>query len=194
MRSRSPIALFVAASCLMLACAGQPPASEQPAPESTQDSNATETATDIGPRLVDRATGEPAKEFELALFDGRTLRLADLRGNVVVLNFWVSWCPPCRAEMPAFERIWQEYRDQGVIFVGVAGVLDTEEDARAFAEKVGVTYLLGRDATGQISKDYRALTLPTTFIIDRQGNEVRKFGVANEGALRIFLKGQLGDG
>ena len=69
----------------------------------------------------------------------------------MVLNFWASWCPPCRAEMPAFERIWQEYRDQGVIFVGVAGVLDTEEDARAFAEKVGVTYLLGRDATGQIS-------------------------------------------
>ena len=137
---------------------------------------------------------KPAADFELSLLDGESLRLSDLSGKVVVLNFWASWCPPCRWEMPAFERTWTEYRDRDVVFLGVA-VSDTEEEAQAFAERVGVTYLLGLDSTGQIVRDYRVSNLPTTFFIDRQGKITRKLAsAANEAALRIFLESQLKKG
>ncbi len=109
----------------------------------------------------------------------------------MVLNFWASWCQPCRYEMPAFEAIWQEYRDQGVVFVGVA-VSDFEEDARAFSEEVGVTYPLGLDIEDKVANSYHITAMPTTYFIDRDGNVARKrTGYANEGVLRIFIKGQL---
>lgn len=139
-------------------------------------------------------SGTTAPELELTLFDGKAFRLSDLRGKVVILNFWGSWCPPCRKEMPSFQRIWEEYRERGVVIVGVA-VLDTEEDARAFADKVGVTYPLGLDNTGQFVRSYRVTTFPTTFLIDREGNESRRINnIANEGVLRIFLRGLLQEG
>ncbi|MCI0790999.1 MAG: TlpA family protein disulfide reductase [Chloroflexi bacterium] len=135
--------------------------------------------------------GEPAPDFVLDLFDGSKVRLSDFEGKVVVLNFWASWCPPCRREMPAFERTWQEYRDQGVVFVGVA-VQDNEADSRAFAKKVGVTYPIGMDWNGRILRSYRPTSMPTTFLIDREGVVSRRIAnYANEGMLKIFIKGQL---
>ena len=176
-----------------------------PVPSPTTEPASTPTATPAQPpatpvaraaptpQVVDRATGDAAPDFGLTLLDGTSLRLSDLQGKVVVLNFWGSWCPPCRKEMPAFQRIWEEYRDQGVVFLGVA-VSDRETTARAFAKKVGVTYPLGLDKTGAITIAYRVLSFPTTFVIDSQGNEAKRFGIANEGVLRIFLNGQLDGG
>ena len=77
------------------------------------------------------------------------------------------------------------------MFVGIA-VSDYEKAVKEFAQKIGVTYPMGIDPTGQIADEYRTISLPTTFIIDREGNEVRKFGIANEAVLRLFLRGQLG--
>ena len=152
------------------------------------DTSALLTTAEPGPGV---STGSAAPDFQLTLFSGETLRLSELKGKVVVLNLWASWCGPCRQEMPSFERTWQEYRDRGVVFLGVA-VSDTEQDARAFAQQVGVTYPLGLDTTGQISQTYRPVGLPSTYFIDRQGNIARKLtGAANEAALRIFLRGQL---
>lgn len=131
-----------------------------------------------------------AHDFDLMLFSGETLGLSDLRGQVVVLNFWASWCPPCRWEMPSFESMYQEYRDQGVVFVGVA-VSDFEEDAREFVELTGATYPIGRDLTG-IARDYRVLSLPTTVFIDAEGKVARTLtNVANEAVLRLFIEGQI---
>ncbi len=150
------------------------------------------TRTTITAKSQALSTGSSAPEFQLALLDGAAMRLSDLRGKVVVLNFWASWCAPCRWEMPAFERVWQEYKDKGVIFVGVA-VADREQDAKAFAGEVGVTYSLGMDASGEIASAYQIVGLPTTYFIDRQGRISRVLtGAANEGALRVFLNGQLG--
>ena len=143
-------------------------------------------------RTIDRGSGQPASDFELILFDGQSLRLSDLRGKVVVLNFWASWCPPCRAEMPDFEEMWRELQHQDVVFLGIA-LSDSEKDARAFADATGVTYPLGMDQTGRIGRDYRVISLPTTFLIDRDGNESRRFGIANRGALRIFVETKLND-
>ena len=168
-----------------------------PPPIATPTPSPVPTRTPERPELtptpaqrVDLGSGRSAPQLAVTLFNGEELRLSDLKGKVVVLNFWASWCPPCRWEMPAFERMWQEYRDQGVVFVGVA-ISDAEEDAQAFARKIGVTYPVGLDATGRAARDFRVFGLPTTFLIDRDGNEARKFGVANEAILRIFLKGQL---
>lgn len=94
-----------------------------------------------------RLSGETAPEFTLALLDGTPLRLADLRGNVVVLNFWASWCAPCREEMPELQAFWDEAQRNGenTVIVGVGVRTDTDADARALVAAGGYTYPIGRD-------------------------------------------------
>ena len=165
----------------------EPTATPEPAPTST----ALPAPTPI--TVQTRATKESGKahDFEIETFDGEMLRLSDLEGKVVVLNFWASWCPPCRWEMPFFEEMHQEYKDQGVVFLGVA-ISDTLENARGFAESTGVTYPIGLDTTSEISRNYNVVSLPTTFFIGREGNVERRLtSAANEGVLKVFLRGQL---
>jgi peroxiredoxin len=94
-----------------------------------------------------RAMGEPAPDVSLTLLDGDAMRLADLRGNVVVLNFWASWCEPCREEMPALQAYWEETRQSGeaTVIVGVGVRTDTDAKARAFVAEGGFNYPIGRD-------------------------------------------------
>lgn len=121
------------------------------------------------PRYIhSRLIGRQAPPFALTLFDGRPIRLEDLRGKVVFLNFWASWCPPCRAEARTLEEAWQRYREQDVVFVGV-NIQDREEDAREFLREFGITYLNGRDASAKIAVDYGVWGLPETFFIGRDG-------------------------
>ncbi|MBI4640814.1 MAG: TlpA family protein disulfide reductase [Candidatus Tectomicrobia bacterium] len=112
--------------------------------------------------------GKPATSFALTLFDGRQLSLEELRGKVVFLNFWASWCPPCRAEARTLEAAWQKYKDQDVVFLGI-DIQDTEEAARAFLREFGITYPNGLDAAGKIAIDFGVWGVPETFIIDREG-------------------------
>ena len=109
-----------------------------------------------------------APSFTLTLFDGKVVRLADFRGKAVLVNFWASWCVPCRAEARALESAWQKYKDRGVVFLGV-NIQDKEEDARAFMKEFGITYLNGRDASGKIAVDYGVWGIPETFFVDAQG-------------------------
>ena len=88
--------------------------------------------------------GKPAPDFQLTLFDGSQVRLSDFRDRVVFLNFWASWCPPCRAEAPLLEAAWRHYRDRGVVFLGV-NIQDREASAREFLEEFGITFPNGRD-------------------------------------------------
>ena len=112
--------------------------------------------------------GKPAPPFALTLFDGNALRLGDLRGNVVFLNFWASWCVPCREEAPALETAWQAYRPRGVVFVGI-NIQDKEQDARAFLDEFSITYANGVDPGSKIAVDYGVYGIPETFVIDRGG-------------------------
>ena len=109
-----------------------------------------------------------ALSFTLTLFNGGTLTLKDLHGKAVLLNFWASWCVPCRAEARTLESAWQKYKDQGVVFLGV-NIEDKEEDARAFMKEFGITYLNWRDASGKIAVDYGVWGIPETFFVDSQG-------------------------
>ena len=145
------------------------------------------------PRNIDLGSGKAAQDFEIELIDGQLMNLSSYRGKVVVLNFWGTWCPPCRAEMPALQRIWEEYKEKGVIFLGIA-IYDEGEEVKEFAETYGITYPLGIDLLGQLTVAYRVTSFPTTFLIDRDGNEVRRIvNPVNEGFLKIFLRGMLRD-
>ena len=112
--------------------------------------------------------GKPAPLFTLTLFDGSVLRLVDLPGKVVFVNFWASWCVPCREEAPALEAASRTYRPQDVVFVGI-NIQDKAPDARAFLDEFGITYPNGIDHGSKIAVDYGVYGIPETFIIDRAG-------------------------
>lgn len=120
----------------------------------------------------------PAPDFALTLLDGSTWRLSDHRGRVVVVNFWASWCEPCKEEMPAFQQAATGSVGQ-VVFVGVGSKMDRDEDVRAFVDAAGVTYPIGRDmagddrARGTVERAYGIVGYPATFFIDPAGNIAR---------------------
>ncbi len=109
-----------------------------------------------------------AVPFVLTLFDGKKITLEELRGKAVFLNFWASWCVPCRAEAADLEAAWRRIKDKNMVFIGVA-VQDNEKDSRAFLQEFGVTYPNGRDDSGKIAVDYGVWGVPESFFIDPQG-------------------------
>ena len=115
--------------------------------------------------------GDPAPDFALELLDGSHISLSDLRSQVVVLNFWASWCGPCRREAPALQQVWETYEAKGVVFLGVS-YRDAKGASQDFIDAFGITYRNGFDARGQISRAYGVTAVPETFVIDRQGRIV----------------------
>ena len=113
-------------------------------------------------------SGRAAPSFELPLLDGSgVLTDEDLRGKPVVINFWASWCIPCREEAPLLEDTWRAYRDQGVIFLGV-NIKDAESDARRFVEEFDITYPVVRDLDQSLTRDFGVKGLPETFFVDHR--------------------------
>ncbi|MEE9182367.1 MAG: TlpA disulfide reductase family protein [candidate division NC10 bacterium] len=112
---------------------------------------------------------KPAPPFALTLFDGGDLSLDELRGKVVVVNFWASWCfPACYDEAPVLEGAWRAYKDRDVVVVGV-NVQDTEKAAREFMDRFQFTFPNGPDPKGKISIDYGVYGIPETFVLDKEG-------------------------
>ena len=109
-----------------------------------------------------------APDFTLTSFDGRTLTLSELRGQVVIINFWASWCPPCREEAAYLEQTWRKYKDQGVIFIGVDWV-DTEKEALAYMDEFDLTYFNGPDIGTRIAQAYNIQGVPETFYVAKNG-------------------------
>jgi cytochrome c biogenesis protein CcmG/thiol:disulfide interchange protein DsbE len=118
----------------------------------------------------------PAPDFEVALLNGEgTVSLDELKGKTVVLNFWASWCNPCREEMPALQESWEAHQGDDVVFVGVGAKNDKQKEAEAFAEEFGITYPIGRDTeggdnlSGATEMAYGVRLYPATFFITPDG-------------------------
>jgi cytochrome c biogenesis protein CcmG/thiol:disulfide interchange protein DsbE len=112
--------------------------------------------------------GEIAPAFDLVLLDGSPISLDDLRGQVVVLNFWASWCGPCRNEAPALQSVWEAYQDRGVVFLGI-NYRDAPAASQAFIQEYGITYHNAVDVRSRVSTMYGVTAVPETFVIDGQG-------------------------
>jgi cytochrome c biogenesis protein CcmG/thiol:disulfide interchange protein DsbE len=116
------------------------------------------------------AVGNPAPDFTLTAFDGQQYRLSELRGKIVVLNFWASWCKPCEQEAADLETAWRAYQPSGdVVFLGVAWT-DTEKKSLEYLDRFGISYPNGPDLGTRISQSYRTTGVPETYIIDKDGN------------------------
>jgi len=118
--------------------------------------------------------GSPAPKVDLTAFDGSPMSLADQRGRVVVINFFASWCPPCREEAADIQQTWSDYQDQGVQFYGIAHK-DAASPAQAFLDEFGITYPSAIDPGSRVARAYGITGVPETFIIDQQGRLVRHF-------------------
>jgi cytochrome c biogenesis protein CcmG/thiol:disulfide interchange protein DsbE len=125
-----------------------------------------------------------APDFTLKTFKGDTVSLEGLKGKAIVLNFWASWCPPCRVEATLLERTWRIYRNRDVVFLGV-NIQDRKKDALSYIREFNVTYPNGPDPTGEISIDYGVSGLPVTFFISKKGMIVRRWVGAIEKSVLI---------
>lgn len=112
--------------------------------------------------------GDEVPDLTLTTFDGDLISFDDLAGDVVVINFWASWCKPCEQEAAELEQAYQMYKDEGVVFLGVDYV-DTETEARGYLEKFGITYPNGPDLGTRISQAFRIRGVPETYIMGPDG-------------------------
>jgi len=114
-----------------------------------------------------------AKDFSLPSLNGdKRVELRGFQGKPVVINFWASWCGPCRDEMPFLEKAWKEYKEKGVVFIGI-DVLDDEKNAKDFLSSLGVSYTNLKDQSGEVANMYGVVGLPATIFINREGKMTR---------------------
>lgn len=139
--------------------------------------------------------GQVAPDFTLETLEGKPVRLSAFRGQAVLLNFWATWCSPCKIEMPWFIELQKQYGPEGLQVVGVAMDDSSKSDIADFVKEMGVNYpiLLGKEAVGQ---DYGGVNvLPTTFFIGRDGRIVaREFGLQSRSVFVDHIKQALGNG
>jgi thiol-disulfide isomerase/thioredoxin len=139
--------------------------------------------------------GAVAPDFELQTLDGSNLKLSSLRGKAVLLNFWATWCGPCKIEMPWFVELQKQYGSEGFQIIGVAMDDASTEDIASFTKQIGVNYpiLLGKEAVGL---SYGGVNvLPTTFFLDRNGKVIaREFGLQSRSVFVDHIKNALAHG
>ena len=139
--------------------------------------------------------GHAAPEFALQSLDNTTVHLSDFRGKAVLLNFWATWCSPCKIEMPWFVELQQQYGPQGLQVIGIAMDDASKEDIAKFAKDLGVNYpiLLGKESVGEAYGGVQFL--PTTFFIDRDSKVLeREFGLKSRSVFEDNIKKALGRG
>ena len=136
----------------------------------------------------------PAPDFYLKLFDGSDFQLSDYRGQVVFINFWASWCPPCREEAPELQALYDDYQDEGLMMVGVNMLESSPEKAIEFIEEFGITYPNGEDIGQGIANLYHIQAPPESFLVDRDGS-IHQFIIGSvhydrlSGAIEALLAG-----
>jgi peroxiredoxin len=142
----------------------------------------------VAAALAVGAGTQEAPTFALQTLEGETVSLESLRGQVVLVNFWATWCPPCRLEMPGFERVYRDKQEQGFTIVGISTDRTGPGTVREFLEARGITFPVAM-ASGQVVRDFGGVrALPTSFLIDRQGRVRHQVsGIFAEPALRLAV-------
>lgn len=136
-------------------------------------------------------TGFTAPDFTLTTITGENITLSKLKGQAVLVNVWATWCPPCKAEMPAMEKVYNEYKDQGFVVLAVNSTFqDTSENIQPFIKEYGLTFPVLLDETGKVTANYQVRSLPSSFFINRQGiiTEVVIGGPMSEALLRTRIE------
>lgn len=132
--------------------------------------SADRTGTSTAGQIPAPQVGFLAPDFTLSTAEGETITLSELRGKAVLVNLWATWCPPCRAEMPAIQKLYQQYRDQGFVVLAVnATNQDDLSKIPAFTREYGLTFPILLDTAGSVSRQYQLRSLPSSYFIDRQG-------------------------
>ncbi|GAA2606724.1 TlpA disulfide reductase family protein [Actinomadura fulvescens] len=168
MNPRTSPGTFAAVVALSTALAGCAGSSASGGPDGSGNRF---VAGDGNAQEIKAADRRAAPDTAGTTLESQPLKLADLRGKVVVVNFWASWCAPCRGEAPALEQLYKEHKPKGVEFVGV-GFKDSRDNLRAFERKFKVTYPSLFDESGQITLAFRDVppnAIPSTLVLDRQG-------------------------
>ena len=125
---------------------------------------------DLAPELA--VPLDDGTTYQLHDLDGNPVSLADLRGKVVWLNFWASWCPPCQQETPILRELSERYRDRGLEIIGVSVQETSVDDVESYAERYQLPYTIGFDGSGHIFHAYKVYALPTQFFVDTEGRIV----------------------
>lgn len=110
-----------------------------------------------------------AADFAVRDLDGKPVRFAALHGRVVLLNFWATWCPPCRKEMPSMERLYQAYKDRGLVVVALAQDQASAKEIKVFSDALKLSFPVWHDRDGLVGRQYSIPGVPTTFLIGRDG-------------------------
>jgi peroxiredoxin len=161
-----PVTVIAAAALLFVACNGAAPPPAQPAEEPV------------------------AHDFTLLDLDGESKHLADWAGQVLLIDFWATWCAPCREEIPWLKELQETYGDEGFTLIAISD--ENAEIVRKFVEEREITYVNLVDP-GEATRDYGVVSLPTAFLVDREGNIVEEFrGVKPQRILEAKLREQLG--
>jgi peroxiredoxin len=132
-----------------------------------------------------------APDFTLKATDGKTYTLSELRGQAVIINLWATWCPPCRAEMPAIQKLYDEYKDQGLVVLAVNSTVQDDATAIApFIAQYGLTFPILLDENGDVTRAYQLRSLPSSYFIGRDGviHEVVIGGPMAEALLRTRIE------
>jgi peroxiredoxin len=154
--------LFLCISCFIFltAMGATPPAGSEKKP--------------VSPSEIDKLEKSKAPDFSLKDLNGRPVTLSSLRGKVVLLNFWATWCPPCISEMPVFNRLYKEMRARGLEVVAISA--DRSEGyLRDYTSKHSLDFRVLYDENRDVVKRYKVFSMPTTFLIDKNGVIVEKF-------------------
>jgi peroxiredoxin len=137
---------------------------DRPGTANSQSITVTATARGETPKV-----GRPAPDFELTLIDGSVVRLSDYRGRPVWINFWASWCPPCRAENPDIESVYNAHREADGLVLLAPAIGEGSGAVAGYMERADLAYPVGVDTDTQIAANYRVLGIPTHIFVDRDG-------------------------
>jgi len=170
-------AILALAVVILVVNIWKPTSTESEKKTTNQTEKTTETTEDIpGAKLSSLREGAEAPDFELNTLDGKTIKLSDYRGKKVILNFWATWCPPCKAEMPHMQNFYEEYNDQGVeiLAVNLTNMDKGVEEVQKFVDDYGLTFTIPLDEEGDAGTTYQAFTIPTSYILDEKGVITKK--------------------